>query len=621
MNLEGFIKKRNKNFRNLFLTGLLASSLTISSCNPITTHKFLPEYTQNEQGVKTEISDISGQVSFIDNSTQEEVTLNIIDKDNYSPISDVRTTYWDGEGFEIFLIDDPSLEYLPSMGIYSHNSTHVIKTGKFGDGIYEIATIGEEDPLSQVIWTWKSENKMNFSTYSYERTVDLDEAIQIKNRQAAVVDIIWKGIEKFFGISLPKDPSEIIDSIAPFEENPPKRWDIYTYRDGYNSTSFFKMIPSNIPTVEITNFYTKEDGTRIWWEGSDKDTYERLTFLPSNQDITKYLDGNSTSDLMYSHRVEGFYDWTNWRFVNSTRFKITDMGEYTFELRVKDEAGNIGTASRDFMIGSSPPSREKIVFSSIRNNNANIYSINVEGINEESLANTFEWEVNPGVSPNGSKIVFSSGAPSSNDNYDIYLMNIDGSNKTQLTNNIKDELYPVFSPNGNKIAYTASYSSGYENIYVMNLDGGNNIKVTNSNAGDWDLAWYPGDKIAFSSKRDGNREIYTINPDGSGLERLTYNSTYDRFPSWSPDKNKIAFSSNRTGDYEIWIMDADGTNPKNISKNPNKSDKNPYWSPDSNQIVYDSNEEIWIMDADGSNKTQVTNNNYDDESPVWISAP
>ncbi len=71
---------------------------------------------------------------------------------------------------------------------------------------------------------------------------------------------------------------------------------------------------------------------------------------------------------------------------------------------------------------------------------------------------------------------------------------------------------------------------------------------------------YTQGKIVFVSDRDGNAEIYSCNPDGSNISRLTNNAAMDDEPAWSPDGSHIAFVSDRTGHREIYIMNADGSN-------------------------------------------------------------
>src|SRR5882672_10257460 len=69
-------------------------------------------------------------------------------------------------------------------------------------------------------------------------------------------------------------------------------------------------------------------------------------------------------------------------------------------------------------------------------------------------------------------------------------------------------------------------------------------------------AAFPGanGKIVFSSQRDGNNEIYTMNPDGSDRVDLTRNPASDITPEWSPDGRGIAFASNRSGGYQVYVM-------------------------------------------------------------------
>ncbi|MGZ4694127.1 MAG: TolB family protein, partial [Acidimicrobiales bacterium] len=95
-------------------------------------------------------------------------------------------------------------------------------------------------------------------------------------------------------------------------------------------------------------------------------------------------------------------------------------------------------------------------------------------------------------------------------------------------------------------------------------------------------AAFPGanGRIAFTSVRDGNFEIYTVEPDGSGLLRLTNNQADDEMPAWSPDGTRIAFVSNRDASNEdIYTMNADGSGVVRITDDPSP-DFDPAWSPD-----------------------------------------
>jgi dipeptidyl aminopeptidase/acylaminoacyl peptidase len=107
-------------------------------------------------------------------------------------------------------------------------------------------------------------------------------------------------------------------------------------------------------------------------------------------------------------------------------------------------------------------------------------------------------------------------------------------------------------------------------------------------------------KIVFASDRDGNSEIYSCNPDGSNISRLTNDPGTDDEPAWSPDRSHIAFISDRTGHFEIYIMNADGSNVVRKTFSESYS-QNPTWSPDGTRIAYsvlnNSRSGIWVVDA------------------------
>ncbi len=139
-------------------------------------------------------------------------------------------------------------------------------------------------------------------------------------------------------------------------------------------------------------------------------------------------------------------------------------------------------------------------------------------------------------------------------------------------------------------------------------------------------------RIAFTSGRSGNAEIYVMNADGGNQLNLTNHPDGDANPAWSPDGKRIVFMSDRDGhvnihdfpNYDIYVMDADGGNQLNLTNDPH-DDRSPSWSPDGKHIVFssdrdnnrDHNIEIYVMDADSGNLQRLTNNLTEDQYPSW----
>lgn len=234
-------------------------------------------------------------------------------------------------------------------------------------------------------------------------------------------------------------------------------------------------------------------------------------------------------------------------------------------------------------------------------------------------------------------------------------MNADGSNARRLTDTLEPG-EPAWSPDGSKIAFTAGtrFTVGMgkisTNIYVVNVDGTGFTQLTHGTAVNSSPAWSPdGKQIVFSSNRDGQYKVWTMNADGSNQRELPNTNIdksspfYNIRPIWSPDGSKILFSHARpcTNDYEIgiYVMNADGSNPRLLTDDPNSCGvySSPKWSPDGTRIIasfkprpkhnIDPATQIIVMNADGSNRNNISNrgqyifnsyqSTYTDVQPDW----
>jgi serine/threonine protein kinase len=152
---------------------------------------------------------------------------------------------------------------------------------------------------------------------------------------------------------------------------------------------------------------------------------------------------------------------------------------------------------------------------------------------------------------------------------------------------------------------------GYHNLFQINLASCVYQNLSRSRDQDRYPAYSPdGSKIAFTSNRGGNLDIYTMDVQGGDIQRLTQNAGLNRAPAWSPDGKRILFVTDRDSNSEVYIMNADGSEQTNLTKDPG-FDADPVWSPDGKQIIFVAYRQgrtgyhIYVMDADGANSREL----------------
>jgi len=167
---------------------------------------------------------------------------------------------------------------------------------------------------------------------------------------------------------------------------------------------------------------------------------------------------------------------------------------------------------------------------------------------------------------------------------------------------------PNFGGDGSlvgKIVFTC-YVKQIDQICLMNADGSDRRQITDVEATAFYASISPdGQTIYFSSRRKGSFDIYSINVNGDGLQRLTRDIGSLYAPELSPNGERIIFTKEGNG---LWLMKADGKNPHALTTS---DDIDPTWSADGSMIAFASsragNRQLFVMNADGSNIRQVTN--------------
>ena len=154
-------------------------------------------------------------------------------------------------------------------------------------------------------------------------------------------------------------------------------------------------------------------------------------------------------------------------------------------------------------------------------------------------------------------------------------------------------------------------------IWIVGANGTKQRAVTRGYTPTWTS---DGRLIAFSSSEwtPENPEIYVVRPDGTGRRRLTKTKGSvdvlgdDGWPSWAPGGKRIAFSSNRTGDGEIWIMNASGRGQHRLAGLPGRDDWAPSFSADGRRIAFHS------LGANGQSRLYVVRPNGTGLRPLGI---
>jgi TolB protein len=149
------------------------------------------------------------------------------------------------------------------------------------------------------------------------------------------------------------------------------------------------------------------------------------------------------------------------------------------------------------------------------------------------------------------------------------LYSAERSNLAQLRKVMDDTAVatePAFSPDGSRIAFTST-RDGQAEIYVMDADGTSAARLTNSPGADGDASFTAdGQAVVFHSQRTGHRQVFLQPITSSDAVQLTQEPADNSQPTLSPDGETIAFVSNREGNNHIWVMSKDGSGQRPVTR-------------------------------------------------------
>ncbi|MBH1989254.1 MAG: PD40 domain-containing protein [Myxococcaceae bacterium] len=217
------------------------------------------------------------------------------------------------------------------------------------------------------------------------------------------------------------------------------------------------------------------------------------------------------------------------------------------------------------------PNGQEIAFTSYARNNPDLYSIRTDRSHLRILSNRPGINSGASFSPNEQEIATTLSYEGKSD---IYLMDTQGQNLRKLTSGFSINTSPSFSPDGKQIAFVSN-RSGNPQIYTMHQDGSHIKRITWQGKYNQSPKWSPlGDQIVFTGRDEQkNFDVFLVNVQSGRVTRVTQDQGRNDEASFAPNGRMLVFASTRNGGRDLFISNLDGTFQKQITRGVQ------YWTP------------------------------------------
>jgi Tol biopolymer transport system component len=278
---------------------------------------------------------------------------------------------------------------------------------------------------------------------------------------------------------------------------------------------------------------------------------------------------------------------------------------------------------------------EQVAFASTRLGLPQIFLVNLDGTNLLQITDLEQGACQPSWSPDGLQLVFISPCGGRGEFYEtiynessLYTINADGTGLKQLTQSPGSDFDPAWSPDGERIAFT-SVRDGFRQIYTLDVDSLDVTLLTNTadSIENSQPAWSPdGSRIAYTVKRVGTYQVWAMTNTGQESVQLARSGQdlWDFLPVWSADGKSVFFNQRRQGPFRPWLM---RVNFEDLSQDPKRMNyvtpiEDISVSPDGLWLVFEGmdgegNRDIYFMTMAGSGRTRLTNDPKIDFDPAW----